>query len=125
MISATVKAGDSSTKYLGMEASKLQSNIEINNYRISGKLKKIDHFEEFNPSDPSEQSGHYLVLDLKPIDGATIKTKIGKSGKEAEVTDGFCVYLVKNEKTQQIYVTTEKGEDTKTKVYDLDGLELE
>ena len=108
-----------------MEASKLQSNIEINNYRISGKLKKIDHFDAFDPSDPSKQSGHYLVLELKPIENAAIKTKIGKSGKAVEVTDGYCIYRVQNERTQQIYVTTENGDDVKTKVYDLNGLELE
>ena len=64
------------------------------------------------------------MLKLKPLDGATIKTKIGESGKEVTVSDGFCVYLVKNNE-QKIYVTTEKDlEDPITKTYDLSGLYL-
>ena len=125
MISTTVEAGDGSTVYLGSKkTSDMQENIQINDYRISGILKPVTGFEEFNPTDLSEQSGHYLTLTFKSKEETTIKTKIGVSGKEVEVTDGFCIYLVKDEMTQQIYVTTEKDGDSKTKAFDLTGLQL-
>ena len=93
---------------------------------IAGVLHKKDDFEAFNPSDLAEQSGHYLVLKLTPLEEATIKTKIiGGTKPEVTVDDGFCVYRITDEKKQKIQISTTKGEETKTKVYDLTKLLLE
>ena len=86
-------------------------------------MHKIESFPEFS-GEPSEQSGHYLVLTLTPLNGATIETKIGDSGKTVKVTDGYCIYLVKDNQ-QKIYVTTDNKGDQKTKIFDLTGLDLE
>ena len=106
----------------------MQENIKIDDKfeTISGVLHKKDNFEQFNPSVVEEQSGHYLVLKLTPLEEATIKTKIiGGTKPETEVDDDFCVYRIQDEKTQKIQISTTKGEGTKTKVYDLSKLLLE
>ena len=83
-------------------------------------------FTDFNPTEPSEQNGHYLVLDLKPQGkDVTIKTKVeGGSGKEVTVDDGFCIYFIKNNQ-QKIHVITEKAGVKKTRILSLSGLTLE
>lgn len=126
MISATVEAGDSGTEYLNKPASELQENIRIINTNISGTLHKVDDFVDFNPDEPSEQSGHYLVLKMAPLEEATIKTKIiGGTKPEVTVDDGFCVYRIKDKNSQKIQISTTKGESTATIVYDLSRLILE
>ena len=128
MISATVKAGDSGTQYLEVPASELQSNIVIDDKfeTIAGVLHKKDDFVAFNPSAPEEQSGHYLVLTLTPLEEATIKTKIiGGTKPEVTVDDGFCVYRITDSEKQMIEVSTDKAGDVKKKTYDLRRLILE
>ena len=113
---------------MGVQASELQQDIKIDDEfeMISGILHKKEDFEEFNPSDPDEQSGHYLVLKLTPLEEAIIKTKvIGGSKPEVTVNDGFCIYRITDERNQKIQISTTKGEETKTKVYDLKRLILE
>ena len=91
--------------------------------KIYGNLKHIEHFEEFSGL-LDQQSGHYLLLTMSSDEAATIKTKIGE-GTEVTVTDGFCIYLVKNPKTQKtIQITATKEEKSVTKVYDITGLNL-
>lgn len=93
---------------------------------IAGVLHKKEDFYAFNPSNPTEQSGHYLVLKLIPLEEATIKTKvIGGTTPEVTVNDGFCVYRITDERKQKIQISTTKAEETKTKVYDLSKLLLE
>lgn len=123
MIAPTVKAGDgSSGEYLGKSASDLQDNIVITGRDITGTLKQIT-FEEFS-NNPEETTGHYLVLSLTAPEKVTIKTKIGDSGVEKEVSDGYCIYRVKDKDKQKIYVITEKDGDSYRQIYNLSGLTL-
>lgn len=111
---------------MGKKASELQKDIRIVGDRVSGKLLDVKGFTEFNPTEPSEQNGHYLVLTLKPQGkDVTIKTKVeGGSGTEVVVDDGYCVYLIKNNQ-QKIHIITEKAGVKKTRILSLTGLTLE
>lgn len=125
MISLSVNAGDREASYLGIPAKKLQDGIVIKDSKISGTLYKQEHFTAFNPGDPSEQTGHYLVLDLDAESGAEITTKMtggSSKGEKVTVDDGFCVYLVKEPKEQKIEVKVTKLEEEVTRTYDLSGL---
>lgn len=93
---------------------------------IYGNLKNVAGYEQFNPSAPEQQSGHFLVLDLASEGGATIQTKIigGDSEDWVTVDDGFCVYRIKNTQ-QKIVVKTTKTEQSTERTYDLSNLILE
>ena len=128
MIGLSVKAGDGESNYFGVPAKDLQSGVVISGLKVSGTLHKQEKFEAFNPSDPSEQTGYYLVLKLDGDPDATIKTQMtggSSKGKEVTVDDGFCIYLIKEPSEQKIVVKIENGEDSVERTYDLSGLVLD
>ena len=128
MIGLSVKAGDGESKYFGVPAKDLQSGVVISGLKVSGILHKQEKFSAFNPADPLEQTGYYLVLRLDGDPDATITTKMtggSSKGVEKTVDDGFCVYLVKEPSEQKIVVKIKKDEDSVERTYDLSGLVLD
>ena len=108
-----------------MTASQLQSGIVVGEDSITGELKNVEGYTQFNPSNVGEQSGHFLALKLSSTDDATVKTQlIGGTKPEITVDDGFCVYLIANKNSQSVKVSTEKNGKTTTKTYSLTGLTL-
>ena len=123
MTGLTIKAVDDETKCYGKNASDLQSGIVISESAITGTLKHVTGYEQFNPSDDSEQSGNFLALSLTSEDEAEIKTQlVGGTKGEVVVDDGFCVYRITDHESQKVKVSVTKGEDTVTRTYDLSGL---
>lgn len=128
MISLAVKAVDDETQVYGVSAKDLQSDIVIEESAISGSLKNKESYTEFNPGDPSEQSGHYLALSFESEEAEKITTVIvnGKNKEPVDCTqDKYCVYRITNKDTQSIRVTVQKGDQSTTKEYSLTGLTLE
>ena len=95
--------------------------------KITGTSHHVTDFEDFNPSDSSEQSGNYLYLSFAGIDADKITTKItgGKHTNEVDCTsDKWCLYFLTASCTA-IVVTATKGDKATTKSYDISELELE
>ena len=121
------------TKY-GKKVSDLQDDVAINtNRKIDGTLHYVTGYTEFNGSDSTEQSGHYLALDfadnwLDDTDPTTFTVEL-KGGKKGPVTltelDAFCVFRVTNPNTQSIEVVSTDSTGTTTVEYSLKGLTLE
>ena len=121
--SLTVEAVDGETSCYGKQAKDLQSDIVISDDTITGTLNYVTGYEQFNPSDKSEQSGNYIALSLTSDEDAEIKTQlIGGNKGEIIIDDGFCVYRITDHESQKIKVSVTKGEDVVTKTYDLSGL---
>lgn len=112
-----------------MKVDALQKDIGIQYGQVWGKLFYQSSYKNFS-SNPAEQKGHYLVLDLTSDEGAKIETAIGTSEElgskqHVVVNDGFCVYLVKDPTTQLIHIKTSKDSDKVNEVtLDLSNLEL-
>ena len=119
------ESGD--TTLFGKKVSDLQSNIVIGENAISGSLKHVTGYTEFN-SKSSEQEGHYLALkfDVTPADAVTTVELVG--GTKGPVTldaDKNIVLLIKSNTTQSIKVVSTKDGASVTKTYTLTGLTLE
>lgn len=112
---------------LGKTADAIQEGITLTNDSITGTLKEVtEAWTEFS-SDTNINTGYFVWLDLTATEGTTIKTKVINGDKEEiEVTDGFCVYRIKDTTKQKIQVTAESSDkgQTITRVYDLSGLKL-
>lgn len=122
MISLTVKPVDGGTNKYGKDIKDLQDGITIEGDEITGTLKYVTGFDEFS-SDPSEQEGNFLALDLSSEDGEEIITEV-VNGTHGPVTvdDGFCIYRITDKDTQSIKVTVTKGGQSKIVQYGLTGL---
>ena len=130
MTSVPVNAASGDTQYYNIAAKDLQTNVSIQNNRIYGSLKNVTSYHDFNPSNPDEQKGHYLVLTFGPQDEETVKTKIAGGPSTmldyVDATDDkYCVYRIQDKYTQKIYVKTEKGLQSTEEIYDLSTLTLE
>lgn len=125
----SVSAGNNGDTVLGTKkVQDFQENIQINEdqKKITGDLNHVTDFEDFNKSDPSEQSGNYLYLSFDGIDADKITTKItgGKHDTEVDCTsDRWCLYLITKSCTA-ITVTATKDSKTTTKSYDITELNL-
>lgn len=118
-------ASKSGTAYIGKSAAELQSYIDIQDDKIYGRLHYQKEYSGFDSSDPSKNKGYFLALDLANVNGSHPKTMIinGDNPELKEVDDGFCVYRIRDPKTQQIKVTD--NSETNAVVYDLKGLKLD
>lgn len=130
MTSVPVNAASGDTQYYSIAADTLQKNVIIQNNRVYGTLHNITSYPEFNPSDPTEQKGHFLVLTFDPKEEETVKTKIaGGPSKMPDYVDAtsdkYCVYRIQDKYQQKIYVKTEKDLSSVEEVYDLSTLKLE
>ena len=126
-VTVVTAAESGDTTLFGKKVSDLQSNIVIGENAISGSLKHVTGYTEFN-SKSSEQEGHYLALkfDVTPADAVTTVELVG--GTKGPVTldaDKNIVLLIKSNTTQSIKVVSTKDGASVTKTYTLTGLTLE
>lgn len=130
MTSVPVDAASGDTQYYNIAADTLQKNVSIQNNRVYGTLHNITGYSGFNPSNPDEQKGHFLVLTFDPEEGETVKTKIAGGPSTMldyvdATEDKYCVYRIQDKYKQKIYVKTEKDPSSVEEVYDLSTLKLE
>lgn len=121
-----IVSATSDTPVLGKNISDLQSNINIADSKITGTLKYVEGFTEFNGSDPTEQQGNYLFLNFKDITADKITSRIigGKNPVPVDcTTDKWMIYFITAACTG-IEVNVTKNEMTNTKVYDISELTL-
>lgn len=124
MTSLSIEAMDGETDLYGKHADDLQEGIEIAENSISGTLKHVPEYTGFSDT-PSEQSGNYLALKIEVPEEATVTTEVeGGDHGPVEVTDGWCVYRIKDEHSQKIKFTVRNGEESKDYTYSLEGLTL-
>ena len=119
-------SAESDTPILGKNVSEFQSNIQIQDNKVTGTLNYIEGFTEFNGSDPTEQEGNYLFLNFKDTVGDQITSRLigGKNPNAVDCTsDKWMLYLVTASCTG-IDVTVTKDGMTNTKVYDISELTL-
>lgn len=121
-------SADSDSQILGKNISDLQSNIKIDNVnkKITGTLKYVEGFTAFNGSDPTEQQGNYLFINLKDSTADKIASVLvgGKSEKEVDcTTDKWMMYFITASCTA-ITLKLTKGNQVVEETYDISELVL-
>ena len=120
---------DGGSTALGKTVSELQDGITILENAISGTLLHVTDFTNFS-GDPTEQEGHYLVLNVSGEEGATLYHELVGAVKtpgrhQFEDDDRQLIVRVSDEKTQKIKLYAEKkGCIPSVTTYDLSGLTL-
>ena len=97
----------------------------LNNGKITGTLKYVDNYTGFS-SDPSLQSGNYLVVhaDVVGVPNATISVKITNPVNLDE--DRTAVLRIADKDSQTLtVVASAEGYATTTQVYSLKNLVCE
>ena len=125
-VSFTVAAEEDSY-LLGKYPIELQSDIVVSESSISGTLHYVTGYTGFS-SEPTEQEGNYLALKVAPEpEDATVTVHLvgGTKGPVTLDADHIIVLKIANKDTQNIKVTTTKGDLSVTKFYSLSGLVLE
>ena len=125
-VPAIVVSAESDTPILGKNVSEFQSNIQIQDNKITGTLNYIEGFTEFNGSDPTEQEGNYLFLNFKDTVADKIECKLigGKSGKFIDCTsDKWMLYWI-TEACTAVEVKLTKGGNVIEKTLDISDLTL-
>ena len=119
-------SAESDTPILGKNVSEFQSNIQIQDNKVTGTLNYIEGFTEFNGSDPTEQEGNYLFLNFKDTVADKIESKLvgGKSEKFIDCTsDKWMLYWI-TEACTAVEVKLTKGENVIEKTLDISDLTL-
>ena len=119
-------SAESDTPILGKNVSEFQSNIQIQDDKITGTLNYIEGFTEFNGSDPTEQEGNYLFLNFKDTVADKIESKLigGKSGKFIDCTsDKWMLYWI-TEACTAVEVKLTKGKNVIEKTLNISDLTL-
>ena len=110
---------DGETEVLGKTVNELQENIAINkNNEITGKLKYVTDFIEFNKSVKEEQKGNFIAIKVEEAtQGKTVTGQLAgtgtKNGKPVKLTDDgiFICKVANNDNTIKITVD---GENERT-----------
>lgn len=129
LVDFTITPGDGEELFYGKPASELQSDVTIEDDRITGMLYYLTDFTDFS-GDPEKQKGNYLALsfDKDPETKVTVtfnKALTTPTPAVLEPDDRDCVFRITDETTQTITVKFEKGDVTSETTYDLSGLVLE
>lgn len=119
----------STTDVLGKTVSELQNGITINGNKITGTLKHIEKWKEFDPS--KTPSGNFLALRFDNAIGkeaGTVKFKLSGSKvnhnneeKDADTEDGITIFQIHDKDNK---ITVKEGEKPEIE-FDLTGLTLE
>lgn len=127
----TIVSPASNTTILSKKVSELQSGITVSEFKITGTLRHITGFTSFGGSS-EDQSGNYLVLDVKTEDGISgISLKYSYSNyqnKEVKVVDNHYIIVRVEEKDGSkglLTISATKGTDNYSVWYDLNNLVLE
>lgn len=110
----------------GKTVSDLQENMNVlDNGKITGTLKYVDDYTEFS-SDPSLQSGNYLVIhaDVVGVPNATISVKV-TNPVELDEDRTIVLHIADKDSQTVTVVASAEGYATTTKVFDLKNLVCE
>jgi hypothetical protein len=122
------------TMYLGKQAADLQSHIKIGtDNKVTGNLKFVRKFVEFNTAVKEEQSGHYLFLylplarDFEVLKTQTVEVQVDSKTAKTFPPEGYGLPLIVRitENTQSIKLTVKTGSATTTRTLDVSGLKLQ
>lgn len=115
---------DTTVDLLGKYVTDLQEDVEIDGNYVTGTIKYVDDYTDFS-SDPSLQSGHYIVLHaaIEDVDGATITVKHTRTVTLDE--DGILILHIASLDTPVVYTATKPGYRKVTKTIYLNKLTLE
>ena len=113
-----------------MKASDMQSNITINNGKVTGTLKYIEN--GLSPSGPLAGSGYFIALKWSNIDASATSLKVGlvpsATGMEPQEciddSDHNGVFKITDKSTQVLKFILSDGEHTEAQTLDLSGLTL-
>lgn len=125
VITVTAPAGE--TDLLGKRADELQTGVEISGDVVNGTVNYVEGYTDFNPSQPEQQAGNFLVIHVNATDSTKITCELSDSdsGKGAVQLDPdglFVARLKANTQTITVVATGEGG--STTKVLKLTGLTL-
>lgn len=97
----------------------------LDNGKITGTLKYVDDYTEFS-SDPSLQSGNYLVIhaDVVGVPNATISVKV-TNPVELDEDRTIVLHIADKDSQTVTVVASAEGYATTTKVFDLKNLVCE
>lgn len=116
----------SSNDLFGKSAATLQSSIQVNNGKITGKLNWVTDYTEF--SDKSyEQVGNFLALNVMTNGGnpdITVELLGGTSPICKDAGNHNWVMRVTNPRSQSVRISAVEGRDSKTEIYSLAELEV-
>lgn len=128
MTALSVQPEDGEGNAYGKSVSELQSGIIVSDDAITGTLHYVEQYTGFNPSDPGEQEGNYLVLKIAADADADVSFEL-VGGSKGEITlppdDRQVVCLIRDNSSQSIRVTADKGGKRNEQNYSLLGLTLE
>ena len=60
-IEITVEVPRGEENFLGKAVSELQTDVEVNDTKVTGTLNYVEEFTEFNKSNSLEQEGNFIV----------------------------------------------------------------
>ena len=91
-------------------------NMEFDGVYLSGNLKYVTGYTEFNGSDPEEQEGNYLVLDFADsfTDGKVTSIEISHTGgnqKKVTLTSGDSYLVLRVVDPEDVITATPTGTD--------------
>lgn len=127
-----VKPSAGVSVYYGKAVNTLQSNVIVNNKSVEGTLNYITGWTEAWGSDPAENSGNFLALDIEDTSGAynTVQTIGGfHDERVAEMgEDKYVVVHVKDNATKILLKSTinrgQANEQTVERLISCSGLKL-
>ena len=133
IISPSVEAENGGTTVLGKKVNTLQSDVEVNDFNITGSLKYVTGYTGFS-GDPELQSGHYLAIKFGADDWSDYTSV--KVGLDPSATGMDLVELINDPDKNGVFRITDKyhqtlkivytdGTTTSTKSYSLRDLVLE
>ena len=125
-----LKAESSGATLFGKSVSELQTNVSVSGKNITGTLNYVTGYTGFS-SNPEEQEGHFLALDLSDNDftGLTsVMVGLDPSAGSGLVEiindpDKNGVFRISNTR-QKFKIVSTDGTYTKTQVFNLSGLTL-
>lgn len=123
------------TMYLGKQAADLQSHVKIGmDNKVTGNLKFVPKFVEFNTVVKEEQSGHYLFLyiplarDFAVLKTQTVEIQVDSKTAKTFPPEGYGLPLIVRitESTKSIKITVKTGSSASTtRTFDVSELNLQ
>ena len=115
------------TDLLGKVVTDLQTNVRVRGSNITGTLKYVDDYTEFDPSHPELQVGNYLVVRASTdVEGTTIYAKLSGDFKRLD-SDGILVLRVTDETKNLplVFKATKDGYTTTVDNFNISRLTLQ
>lgn len=128
MKALTVEAEADESELFGAQVSALQSGVTVENDRITGTLKYLKSGELTK----KWGKGNFIALKFTDLDSSASSVQVGLDPSESsglvEIIDDNeknGVFKITNKDTQVFKVVQSDGENSRTQVFDLTGLECE